>query len=134
MTPPPGGPSQPTTDLETLDPMSASRRYPRPALDTRSLGGANLPTTEELNTFVRRLGTKGWWTLPRTLGVVGIVAAFVFGPLGLVLGIVGHYKAKQREESVRLPKIAWVLSLVLPVFGLAMNACARSLFTVSGFY
>jgi len=114
--------------------MAAAQRYPRPTLDAPAIGGANLPTTEELNAFVRTLGSHGWWTPSRTLGVLGIIAAFVFGPLGLVLGVVGHYKAKQRGESVRLPKIAWILSLLLPVFGLAMNACARSLFTISGFY
>lgn len=134
MTPPDGAPHQPPGGPATLDPMSAARRYPRATLDAPALGGANLPTAEELKTFAQRIGPAGWWTLSRALGVGGIVSAFLFAPLGLVLGVVGHYKARQRSESVRLPRLAWILSIALPVVGTSLNACARSLLELNGVY
>lgn len=133
MTSPAGGLRQPDVDPEALDPISAARRYPRPALGTPAIGGANLPTVEELNTFARRLGPPSWWTLPRALALIGICAAPFLSPLGLILGLVAHYKARQRGESTKLPIAAWALSMGLTVVATLFNIWMRTLFNTEVF-
>lgn len=127
-------PPQPAADPTASGPIAAARRYPRPSTDCQAAGGGSLPTAEEINAFGAWLGPPGWWTAPRTLGVIGIAVSPLLNPLALILGLIGHYKAKKAGQSPRLPKIAWILSIAFPIFGFATNACARNMFSLHGFY
>lgn len=123
-TPPPT-----TPDPSASGPITVARRYPRPSTDCEAAGGGSLPTAEEINAFGAWLGPPGWWTLPRTLGVLGLTAAPFLTPLGLLLGVIGHYQARKRNESPRLPMIAWIASIVIAALATITNIWLRSLFT-----
>lgn len=107
-------------------PLEAARRYDRPASSTRGSvpPGAVAPTGTPTTAGEMRNPS----TLPRTLGIIGIVCAFVLMPAGLILGIVGHYLARRHGQPVTYPRTAWILSLLVTSVALATNACAHSLF------
>lgn len=68
--------------------------------------------------------------VPRLLGIVGIVCAFVLMPLGLLLGLIGHYLARRYGQPVGLPRFAWILSIATTVLGLVLNYAAHSAFSL----
>lgn len=111
--------------------MAIARRYPRPSTDSQAAGGGSLPTAEEINAFGAWLGPPGWWTLPRVLAILGLLSAPFLAPLGFILGLVGHYKAKKRRESTRLPMAAWIASIILAVMSTVINFWVHSLFNYS---
>lgn len=113
------------------DPIGAARRYGRPDTGYRSTR-PNLPKSgvarsdAELGKHVP--GPIAESSAPRILGIIGIACAFILGPAGLVLGVVGHYIARKRGQSAALPRLAWILSIALTLLGVLINIAAHSLF------
>lgn len=112
------------------DPFAAAQRYQSPR--------AGRPTAWEMPehgvAWVRARATNATQgsvvesSLPRVLGGIGIVCAFVLMPLGLVLGIVGHYLARRYGQPVALPRFAWILSIATTLLGVMINLAAHAAF------
>lgn len=130
--------SRPSNDRESAqaqkqpdDPFAAAQRYQRPSAG-RSATWEDMPKRGVA--WARARAPRQDQepivdsNLPRVLGVTGIVCAIVLMPLGLVLGLTGHYLAKRYGQPVGLPRFAWILSIVTTVLGLMINLAAHSAF------
>lgn len=113
------------------DPLAAAQRYPRPNAG-RSGTPENMPRRgvawagARVPTQAREPVVES--NLPRVLGVIGIICAVVLMPLGLMLGLTGHYLARRYGQPVGLPRFAWIMSIVTTMLGLMINLAAHSAF------
>lgn len=118
-----------------VTPVAVAGRYPLPDRECEAVGsGGSLPPAEELRAVAVWLGPPGWWTPPRTLAVLAFAVVIFLNPLALLLGGVGHYLARRRGESTRLPKAAWMTGLLLLVLATLFTACTETMFGLDGMY
>lgn len=55
---------------------------------------------------------------PKVLGIVGIICAILCWPAGIVLGLIGQSKAREYGQSDTLPKVAWIIAIVVGVINI----------------
>lgn len=51
-----------------------------------------------------------------TVGILSIIFAILFAPVGLVLGLIGARDAKKEHRSPVLSRIGWIIGLILTVW------------------